>query len=258
MTVKKKMFFFILLIIFLFVVAFRASMKTNIETFLENTYAVDTSTALNFFNDKNAKTETDSPKGTDCSINPNIIECQNKQHAFSYDVYNRDVQNKTRTLDEVSKANNVAKVPKVPKERVCPPQITFDDLEYEYVTEDERVLEERKEEIEGEINELQEQLKELKNDMDESRKDFEDQVRMQENVQRDISQNTAREASGSVRKAVDDQVSPLSKTMQTISEKVEAMQKDFNKLKDLPGEFGPLKDGIKDIRDRVASFIGQR
>ena len=258
MSVKKKLFFFILLTSFLFIVAFRASIKRNIETFLENTYAVDTSTALNFFKNKNTSAGTDSPKGTDCSINPNIIECQNKQHAFSYDVYNQNVQDKARTLDDVLKTSKVANVPKVPKERVCPPQITFDDLEYEYVTEEERLLEERKEEIEGEINELQEQLKELKNNMDESRKDFEDQVRMQENVQRDISQNTAREASGSVRKAVDDQVSPLSKTMQAISEKVEAMQKDFNKLKDLPGEFGPLKDGIKDIREKVARFIGQR
>jgi hypothetical protein len=259
MSVKQNYIFWTLLSLLIFVVAFRASLTQNVETFVQNVYTADTSTALNFFNDKQNKYNSEiTSQATDCSLNPNIIECHNKQHAFNYKVYNDKVQKQvSKSQNKIQNEKVDEKVPQT-KERVCPPQITLEDLEYEYVTEEERLLEERKEEIQAEINELEEKHKELKNQMDESKRDFDDQIRMQENIQRDISANTARESSGSVKKVVDEQVSPLAKIIQTTSEKVEAMQKDFSKLKDLPGEFGPLKDGIKEIRERVARFIGQK
>lgn len=190
----------------------------------------------------------------------NIIDCASK-NPVDNDYLAFLLEEQRRAKLAASRNQNKIKSPQKPR-ATCPPQLTFDDYNMSFLTDDEQDAENRLEDKEMAVGEADAKLKELENQYNQRKRETEDDINNLKMLRMEMDEaNRQKKDDKFYAKAVDAEVKPWQKIMQSLSKDVQKVQKDVGvlnpALKDIQKQLNEIKsnNGAPAKKPSVASKI---
>lgn len=261
----------ILLLVFLLATALLASLQRK-EGFT-NIVTVDTSHALKFFDlpDKtgdngrfsnasgmNANGDS-SNKGSWSLSKCNIIDCSNPSNATDddYRKYLLEEQRKARMAAKASKSKVYKSLQSQSSSKLkhkCPPQLTFDDYNMSFMTDEEKEQQNRLEDMQSEEALANARLKELEEQYNQRKRETDDDITTLKNLQLEMKiANNDNKDMKFFEKAINTQVQPWQKMMEKVSKDVESLQIKLKAIDptvrtSIPKELSLIRKQLDDIK----------
>lgn len=252
---KKRLIYILLLVILLCVVAIRSSVHKKVhERFVDNAFTVDvvqkqspqyqlTSSALDSeLTDEEKARRAKMNKWKDC----NIFTCKTPDSEADYEAWLKAQKDK---LNKYLNDNTNKQRKTVNKPRKCPPRITASEWNEDILTDDEKEVEARLEELQDTEDELNQRIKDLRAQLAEQEREFAMNAATQQQAMNDL-ENAQRSMKDMkfYENAIDMHVKPWQEAIKKVDKKVTSYEKPIKSIKDLLKKIDELKKKVESIQ----------
>ncbi len=252
---KKQLVYIFLLTLLIFVIAIRSSIyKTINERFIDNAFTVDivkkqssqsnslpSSTKEPELSDEEKARRARMNKWKDC----NIFNCKNPDSEADYEAWLKAQKDKlNKYLDD---DNN--KIKPIEKQKKCPPRISMSEWNEDILTDDEKEVEARLEDLQDKEDELNQKIKELQERLAEQEREFAMNAATQQQAMNDL-ENAQRSMKDMkfYENAIDMHVKPWQEAIKKVDKKVTSYEKPIKSIKDLLKKIDELKKKVESIQ----------
>lgn len=271
MVPTRRYAMLLLFVLLMCVVSLLASYRHHghiVEPYMSNVAEIDTSLALGFFglpgqkhnnntgsgeksNGRDPKQEEMFAKWTKC----NILDCPDLDPNFDYEEYLRRQREQAALGTQAAKLKN--NTPQAKPALKCPPQLTYDDFNMQFFTDEELDQEARLEDIESQVSDATNKMKELEDEYAKRKMELESELMSMQIGRYELEKSQAQQKDLKVfETAVDSYVKPWQNQIDKLGKNVEILSKDISKLS--PSIRDSVKKDLDGIRTQLKDLDGIR